>query len=154
MNKMQLKQEARARQGTDVMFAGRSLHIPGSSSQVEFETGSEGLVHLAIDEETGEKFRIKCFWEPNERRKQRSERLTNWRLADRNKAKADALGGAPFAMVFELGPLTPFAIVMKNVRGENWTKLRARVEAEQHYPATWWPPAAVRATWGYGLATG
>jgi hypothetical protein len=153
MNRMQLKQEARARQGTDLTFAGRSLHIPGSPAQVEFETGSEGLVHLAIDEATGEKFRIKCFWDPHQRRRERSQQLTKLKLADLRKTKADALGGAPFGMLDDLGLCTPFAVVMKNVRGENWTKLRARIEADAHYPATWWPSLAIRATWGYGLAT-
>lgn len=153
MGKMQVRQEARALQGKSVQCDGRKLHISGGSSAAEFEMGSEGLVHLAIDESTSEKFRIKCFWEPDERRRQRSERLVKFRLPDLKKSRADALGGAPFGMLPALGPCTPFAVVMKNVRGENWKKLRTRVEMESQYPPGWWPAPEIRATWGYGLAT-
>lgn len=153
MGKMQVRQEARALQGTSIQCNDRTLHISGGSSQAEFEMGSEGLVHLAKDESTGEKVRIKCFWEPDERRRRRSEKLVELELPDLNKSKADALGGAPFGMLPALGPCTPFAVVMKNVRGENWRKLRSRAETESQYPPSWWPPAEIRATWGYGLAT-
>jgi serine/threonine protein kinase len=153
MGKMQVRQEARALQGTDLQCNGRTLHIAGGSSQAQFEMGSEGVVHLATDESTGEKVRIKCFWEPDDRRRRRSEKLVKLELPDLNKSKADALGGAPFGMLPALGPYTPFAVVMKNVRGENWRKLRTRAETESQYPPNWWPSAEIRATWGYGLAT-
>src|ERR1700730_5273716 len=128
MGKMQVRQEARALQGKSLQFNSRSLHIAGGSSQAEFEMGSEGLVHLATDETSGERFRIKCFWEPDEGRRRRSERLVQLQLADLNKSSADALGGAPFGMLPALGPCTPFAVAMKNVRGENWRKLRSMAE--------------------------
>jgi serine/threonine protein kinase len=153
MGKMQVRQEARALQGKSLQFNSRSLHIAGGSSQAEFEMGSEGLVHLATDETSGERFRIKCFWEPDEGRRRRSERLVQLQLADLNKSSADALGGAPFGMLPALGPCTPFAVAMKNVRGENWRKLRSMAETETEYPPDWWPPAEIRATWSYGLAT-
>jgi hypothetical protein len=153
MGKMQVRQEARALQGKNVPFNSRSLHIAGGPSQAEFEMGSEGLVHLATDESSGEKFRIKCFWEPHDQRRQRSKRLVELGLADLNKSTADALGGAPFGMLPALGPYVPFAVIMKNVRGENWRKLRALVEIDAQYPPSWWPSPEIRATWGYGLAT-
>jgi hypothetical protein len=153
MGKMQLRQEALRRQGTTLQCNGRTLRISGGSSQAEFESGSEGLVQLATDENTCEKFRIKCFWDPHERRRRRSDRLVRFGLATLSKAKADALGGAPFDLLRELGPCTPFAVVMKNVRGENWRKLRERARMESQYPPGWWPSAAIRATWAYGLAT-
>jgi hypothetical protein len=153
MGKMQVRQEARALQGKNVPFNSRSLHIAGGPSQAEFEMGSEGLVHLATDESSGEKFRIKCFWEPHDQRRQRSKRLVELGLADLNKSTADALGGAPFGMLPTLGPYIPFAVIMKNVRGENWRKLRALVEIDAQYPPSWWPSPEIRATWGYGLAT-
>jgi hypothetical protein len=156
MSKMQVRQEARALQGSDIRCNNRTLHISGGSSRAEFESGSEGLVHVATDESTGEKFRIKCFWEPDERRKRRSGKLVQLKLATLEKSKADALGGAPFGMLPALGPCTPFAVVMKNVRGWNWRNLKERAERESRgsqYPPGWWPPATIRATWGYGLGT-
>jgi len=153
---MQVRQEARALQGSNIRCNDRTLHISGGSSRAEFESGSEGLVHVATDESTGEKFRIKCFWEPDERRKRRSEKLVQLKLATLEKPKADALGGAPFGMLPALGTYTPFAVVMKNVRGWNWRNLKERAERESRssqYPPSWWPPATIRATWAYGLAT-
>jgi serine/threonine protein kinase len=153
MGKMQLRKEALQLQGTDIQCDNRTLHISGGSSQAEFESGSEGLVHLATDKDTGEKFRIKCFWEPHDLRRRRSENLVGLELCDLNKSKADSLGGAPFRLLPAFGPCTPFAVVMKNVRGENWKKLRERAKMESQYPPGWWPSAEIRATWGYGLAT-
>jgi serine/threonine protein kinase len=153
MGKMQLRQEALRRQGASLHCDGRTLQISGGSSQAAFESGSEGLVQLATDIHTGEKFRIKCFWEPHEVRRRRSASLVQLELANLAKTKADALGGAPFEMLREIGPCTPFAVVMKNVRGENWRKLRDRAKTESQYPPGWWPAAATRATWAYGLAT-
>ena len=153
MARMQVRQEARTLQGTSLRCGNRTLRISGGSSQAEFEMGSEGLVHLATDEHTHEKFRIKCFWEPHERRQQRSQRLVQLQLPELRKPNADALGGAPFEMLPALGQWTPFAVVMKNVRGENWKKLRSRAEIESQYPTSWWPAPEIRATWGYGLAT-
>jgi hypothetical protein len=153
MGKMQLRQEARALQGKSIAFGDRSLKIAGESSRAEFESGSEGLVHLATDERSGESFRIKCFWEPDDMRRRRSEYLVALQLVELNKPRADALGGAPFGMLPPLGASTPFAVLMRNVRGESWRKLRTRAEAEAEYPPKWWPPVAIRATWAYGLAT-
>ncbi len=153
MGKMQLRQEARALQGKIIQFGRRSLQVAGDSARAEFESGSEGLVHLAIDKSTGEKFRIKCFWEPDDVRRRRSEHLVSLHLPDLNKSKADALAGAPFGMLPALGPCTPFALVARNVRGESWRKLRTRAEADSEYPPSWWPSDAIRATWAYGLAT-
>src|SRR5438132_9390083 len=58
-------------------------------------------------------------------------------------------------MVPALGPCTPFAVIMKNVCGWNWGKLRALAEtdAQYQYPPSWWPPVQIRSTWAYGLAT-
>lgn len=153
MSKLQMRKEAITRQGANVEFGSRKLRIAGGSSQAEFEMGSEGLVHLATDENDGERFRIKCFWDPHSQRRQRSEHLVNLQLADLNKSKADSLGGAPFGMLPELGPFTPFAVIMKNVRGENWRKMRGRIQDDPQYPPAWWPAPEIRATWGYGLAT-
>ena len=153
MNKMQLRQEARALQGKTIEFENRSLHIAGESSRAEFESGSEGIVHLATDERSGENFRIKCFWEPDDIRRRRSDYLVALQLADLNKSKADALGGAPFGMLPSIAPSMPFAVLMRNVGGESWRKLRTRAEADTQYPPSWWPPVSIRATWAYGLAT-
>lgn len=153
MGSMQLKKEALGRQGTRLQCDGRTLRISGGPSAAEFESGREGLVHLATDESTGEKFRIKCFFDPHATRRQRSEKLVGLELPNLRKTKADALGGAPFKILQSLGPLTPFALVMKNVRGQNWRDLRDLARTESQYPPSWWPSIEVRATWAYGLAT-
>jgi hypothetical protein len=148
-----LLREAMARQGTTLQFEGRGLRLTGGAAAAEFEAGREGLVHLAADETTGRQFRIKCFFEPDERRRRRSERLVNSRLADMNKSQADPLGGAAFRLLPELGPSTPFALLMKNVRGWNWFKLRDAAKRAERYPPSAWPGTEVRMTWAYGLAT-
>jgi hypothetical protein len=153
MSQAELRREALKRQGSQIAMNGRILQVSGGSSVAEFLFGREGLVQLAIDKETGQKYRIKCFWEPDERRLRRSEHLVNQCLANLNKNKADALGGAPIAMLSNLGHCTPFALVMRNVRGESWDKLKQRAQLDPEYPPRWWPPANIRATWAYGLAT-
>jgi hypothetical protein len=153
MNKMQLKKEARALQGKTIELENRTLKVAGQSAQAEFEMGSEGLVHLATDERSGKSFRIKCFWEPDEVRQRRSQYLVDLQLADQNKSIADALGGAPIEMLPSLGAYTPFAVLMRSIRGESWRSLKTRAEADPEYPPQWWPPTAIRATWAYGLAT-
>jgi len=150
---MQVNREALERQGTDVQCDDRIFHIPGDRKRALFESGSEGVVHLATDLSTGKKVRIKCFIEPHDHRRRRSEKLVGLELPNLEKLKADVLGGAPFGMLPQLGIYTPFAVLMKNVRGWNWEKLRSRVKDDDHYPPSFWPPVDIRATWGYGLAT-
>lgn len=153
MNKVQLRKEARSLQGTTVKLDDRSLKIAGDPSRAEFESGGEGIVHLATDESTQQQFRIKSFWEPDDIRRRRSEYLVRFKLADLAKTNADSLGGAPIGMLPSLGPSIPFAILMRNMGGENWRKLRMRAEADPTYPPDWWAPVTIRATWAYGLAT-
>jgi serine/threonine protein kinase len=145
--------EALARQGSRIKFDGRKLRIAGDSHGAVYESGSEGLVHLATDEKTGEEYRIKCFWEPDDERRQRSEQLIKLKLGEMGKPVADALGGAPFGIIPDLGVHTPFAVMMKNVRGISWKNLKERAKSDTKYPPIGWPTEEVRATWAYGLAT-
>jgi hypothetical protein len=151
--KADLMREALTRQGRTISCNGRTVQISGGSSHAEFESGSEGVVHLATEINSGEKYRIKCFYNPDELRRRRSEFLVRQQLANLKKYKADALGGAPTEILSNLGPLTPFALVMRNVQGESWRKLKMRAQGEDEYPPAWWPPVSIRATWAYGLAT-
>ncbi len=145
--------EALDRQGKTILWKKRRLFIPGGSQKAEFEMGGEGLVQLAIDEDTKLKYRIKCFWEPHEKRLRRSQLLAAQGLADLSKSVADALGGAPFGVLGSLGPNTPFAVIMKNVGGMSWQHLRENASVDAVYPPREWPTIDVRATWAYGLAT-
>lgn len=154
MQQADLMQEARARQGTTVVASnGRSYRFAGSTSQVVFRKGGEGLVQFAIDVTSGVERCVKCFWEPSAERRNRSILLVNQRLANQNKQKADALAGAPYEIIERLGPCTPFAVLMKKVRGDSWDDLKEVAKQSSTFPPVSWPPFRVRATWAYGLAT-
>ena len=153
MGKLEIRQAALKRQGTVVNASGRAFRIHGDQRQANFDSGSEGLVHFSTDVQTGSDFRIKCFWEPTDDRLRRSQILVKRQLSNGAKTMADALGGAPLQLLGRLGPETPFAVVMKSVRGVSWDRLRERAEADTRYPPRDWPPMQVRATWAYGLAT-
>jgi hypothetical protein len=153
MGKLEIRREAIERQGTIVKSHGRVFKIVGDQRGANFDSGSEGLVHFAVDQRTNTDYRIKCFWEPGDDRYRRSEVLVQRQLANAAKPSADALGGAPFELIGRLGPETPFAVVMKSVRGFSWARLRERAEGDTTYPPKDWPPVQVRATWAYGLAT-
>lgn len=157
MSKPDVMREAVARQGTTIRSSeGRRFAIQGNPRQASFESGGEGLVHTAVELERNAKCRIKCFFEPDERRWQRSWLLVQAKLADLSKSFADSLGGAPYEILQGLGPHTPFAVVMKNVEGISWRNLKeaARQDAANGiYPPKQWPSREVRATWAYGLAT-
>jgi serine/threonine protein kinase len=153
MGKAEVKREAVARQGTTIRSTeGRRFTIMGTQKSAVFEFGGEGLVHRAVDVDRNVNCRIKCFFEPDQLRYQRSSLLVQSRLADLGRSVADALGGAPYEMLQGLGPYTPFAIVMKNVAGTSWRNLKERAQQET-YPPPGWPEREVRATWAYGLAT-
>lgn len=157
MPKPELLREAVERQGTVVRCQGRSFRVDGTSDRAVFKMGGEGLVHLATDLSTNNSCRIKCFWEPSALRRKRSEMLVQQQLADLGKTIADALGGAPYEMLRDVGTHTPFAIVMKDVHGFSWKDLKEnglqRSLKENQYPPPNWPSLPVRATWAYGLAT-
>jgi hypothetical protein len=160
MTKLDVRREAFARQGTHLNVLGRTLRIAGSPGKAVFEMGAEGLVHLATDDRTGDQYRIKCFWEPDDQRRNRSEKLValgpaSWHpeLAQMGKGLANPLGGTPFKVLSSLGLQTPFALIMKNVPGTNWRNLKAFAMNDTKYPPDPWPSESVRATWAYGLAT-
>ncbi|MGE5341796.1 MAG: protein kinase domain-containing protein [Candidatus Omnitrophota bacterium] len=152
MSEAEVRREAVARQGSRIVSSGQKYLIQGTKNRAEFEQGGEGLVHLATNEDTGIQYRIKCFWDPNEVRKQRSLVLAQQQLADLGKKYADALGGAPFDVLGTLGPYTPFAVVMKNVNGSSWKNLKEMAGISSTYPPLGWPNIKIRATWAYGLA--
>jgi len=160
MTKLDVRREAVARQGTQLNVLGRILRIAGSPGKAVFEMGAEGLVQLATDDISGDQYRIKCFWEPDEQRLNRTEKLValgpaSWypELAQMGKAVADPFGGAPFRVLTSLGRHTPFALIMKNVPGTSWRNLKAFAMDDTSYPPGGWPSERVRATWAYGLAT-
>lgn len=153
MTRYELMEEARQRQGTFLVASNRRTYrIGGTSNQVAFRPGGEGLVQFAYDSVANAECCIKCFWDPNPARRERSELLVRQRLANRNKTIADALAGAPYEIIERVGRHTPFAILMKKISGESWADLKERVKAGS-YPPTAWPDVKVRATWAYGLAT-
>ena len=153
MGKMEIRREAIERQGSHIVCGGRRFYISGDKKSCSFESGGEGLVHLAIDESTNTHCRIKCFWEPTAIRRQRSQTLVQQQLSNLNKTVADALGGAPYDLLTSIGPFAPFGVVMKNVSGMSWKNLREQAENATQYPPPDWPSFQVRATWAYGLAT-
>src|SRR5262249_6209595 len=131
------------------------LFIPGDQSRVQFEEGSEGVVHLAVHKKTNIRYRVKCFFEPTDARRERSKILTAQKLADLSRTSADALGGAPFQLIDDIdnSPNTRFAIVMKDVLGKSWRYFREKVETADRYPPDDWATIEVRAPGAYGLAT-
>ena len=151
-----LMREAMSRQGTKISVNGTKYLFAGQPDKVAFAQGGEGLVQLATNQSTGVEYRIKCFWDPNSLRKQRCEMLVKQQLANLTKERADALGGAPFEMTARLGSLTPFAVIMKNIKGVSWANFKeAGREALRagSYPPPHWPSLQVRSTWAFGLAT-
>src|ERR1700739_433125 len=151
-----LMREAMSRQGTKISVNGTKYLFAGQPDKVSFAQGGEGLVQLATNQSTGVEYRIKCFWDPNSLRKQRCEMLVKQQLANLTKERADALGGAPFEMTARLGSLTPFAVIMKNIKGVSWANFKeAGREALRagSYPPPHWPSLQVRSTWAFGLAT-
>jgi len=153
MSKKDVNLDALARQGSTINVNGWKLRVQGDRSRAVYEMGSEGLVHLAIDEKHDTRYRIKCFWDPTPERLRRSKSLTHLQLVELAKPIADALGGAPFAVLPSLSPSTPFALLMKDVRGTSWKNLREHAESDSEYPPSGWPSLEVRAVWSYGLAT-
>jgi serine/threonine protein kinase len=149
----QVQREALNRQGNLIRWGQRRYVIYGGPQRAEFESGGEGLVQLAIELSSQSKYRIKCFWKPDAMRRHRSELLVKEKLSDAGKTVADALAGAPFGILDDLGPSTPFAVIMKNVNGLNWAALRERGSIDSSYPPADWPSIDIRATWAYGLAT-
>jgi serine/threonine protein kinase len=152
-SKSKLRREALARQGTIVSVRGRRYKFLGNQAKAEFEEGGEGLVQPVREEQGYSRYRVKCFWEPNNNRKYRSSLLTQNPLANPNKEYADALAGAPVEIWEQLGAYTPFAVVMKEVRGRSWKSLREAASVAEKYPLPDWPLLSIRATWAYGLAT-
>jgi serine/threonine protein kinase len=145
-----LREEAVIRQGSTVL---NRFVLAGDPDRAYFESGSEGLVQLATDLQTNQLCRIKCFWEPDQERHRRSERLVAQNLAFTGVAAGDALGGAPYEVLPKLGAHTPFAIVMKNVKGRSWRTRKELAIAGGRNPPEDWSALPVRATWAYGLAT-
>ncbi len=153
MSKSEIRREALERQGTIIHSKGRRFQIEGNHDRAVFRFGGEGLVHVATELGSGVKYRIKCFWEPSDKRQKRSAMLVQQQLADLEKTVADALGGAPFELLARLGAYTPFAVVMKDVKGYSWKDLKEKARLDRRYPPAQWPSLEVRAIWAYGLAT-
>jgi len=154
MQQGELMQEARARQGKTLTASnGRNYRFAGSTSQVAFRKGGEGLVQFAVDMNSGTECCVKCFWDPNVERRKRSSLLVKQRLANQNKHSADALAGAPYEIIERVGACTPFAVLMKKVKGESWDDLKETAKQSSTFPPSSWPSLRVRATWAYGLAT-
>src|SRR5437879_4538244 len=107
MSKKDVNLEALARQGSTINVNGWKLRVHGDRSRAVYEMGSEGLVHLAVDEKHDTRYRIKCFWDPTPERLRRSRKLTQLQLVELGKPIADALGGAPFALLPSLSRSTP-----------------------------------------------
>jgi serine/threonine protein kinase len=153
LSKFQIQTEARQRQGSTIKNGGRRYKFSGDPGKVEFRQGAEGLVQPVVDLDTGMRYRIKCFFDPSPARRQRSTLLVGLKLANAQKNFADSLGGAPFEMLTKIGPTTPFAVVMKEIQGESWDRIKEKARDEQVYPPAGLPGLRVRATWSYGLAT-
>jgi serine/threonine protein kinase len=149
--RIDIRREAMARQGSVVKHGLRRYLIEGDSRSARFQMGEEGLVHYAIEPRTGIRIRIKCFWEPDDDRMERSRYLVQQRLARRAPDGCDVLGGAPFAFIDSLGQLSRFALVMRNVPGESWKDLRQTAEQEPAYPPPGWPSLKTRILWAYAL---
>jgi serine/threonine protein kinase len=154
MQRVDLQHEARRRQGTTLSASnGRQYRFHGTSAVLQCPNGSEGLVQFAVDVATGVECCVKCFWDPSADRRKRSLLLAHQQLANPQKYAADALAGAPYEVIEQLGPCTPFAVLMKKVRGDSWNLLKERVSLSATFPPQPWPSLRVRATWAYGLAT-
>lgn len=151
MSIVAIQREAFARQGRVIQAGTRTLTFSGGQNRPLFRAGGEGLVQLVTDQ-TGTEFQFKCFYEPTADRRRRSEVLVKQRLAKPGKPKADALGGAPLDLLPSIGPMTPFGVLMKNVRGSSWKDLK-EFTSSGAYPPPWWPNLQVRALWAFGLAT-
>ena len=153
MSKFNVQNEARERQGTTLSFGGNRYQFLGTPSSVEFRQGAEGLVQPVVDPRTGKRYRVKCFFDPSDQRRLRSTLLVQQQLAKAHKHFADSLGGAPFEVVQNVGPHTPFAVVMKEIQGESWDRVKEKAKDESRYPPSMLPSLQVRATWAYGLAS-
>src|SRR5262249_35723749 len=122
-------------------------------SSVAFRQGAEGLVQPVVDPDTNKYYRLKCFFDPSEKRLQRSTLLVQQQLAKAHKQFADSLGGAPFEVIQNVGPHTPYAVIMKEIQGESWDRIKEKAKEEPGYPPGSLPSLQVRATWAYGLAS-
>jgi len=114
MGRLDVRREAFARQGTHLNVLGTTLRIAGSPGKAVYEMGAEGLVHLATDDRTGDQYRIKCFWEPDDQRRIRSEtcRFRTRQLASRTGTIQQTPCRSPRGRAFQ-GPFhsrTPYAI--------------------------------------------
>ena len=145
------REEALARQGTIVKGRRGEYFIEGDHKAVKYQEGAEGLVHWAVEQRTGARYRIKVFWEPDDNRLARSRHLVTQRLANQTKS-IDVLAGAPFALLDSMGGVSRFALVMKNVNGESWYDIRENAKNEAIYPPPDWPSFKIRLLWAYGLA--
>jgi hypothetical protein len=150
--RIQIRQEAIARQGSVIKQRRNRYLIEGDQRKARFQMGEEGLVHYAVEESSGTKYRIKCFWEPDDSRLERSRFLVKQGLADLKKTSADVLAGAPFGLIDSIGGLSRFALVMKTVEGMSWKDLRQDAEQSGEYPPPTWPSLRIRLLWAYGLA--
>jgi len=150
--RMAIKREAMERQGTVINCRRRRYLIEGDGERARFQMGEEGLVHYAQEQKTGQMYRIKCFWEPDDIRLERSRYLVGQKLANLGKSLVDVLAGAPFELIDTLGGLSRFALIMKSVDGRSWKDLRQDAEQEDEYPPRGWPSFRTRILWAYGLA--
>src|SRR5262249_52865191 len=148
----EIRKEAIARQGTTLKRRRTRYFIEGDQKKAKFQMGEEGLVHYAVDQGSGTKYRIKCFWEPDDGRLARSRHLVKQRLANLKNGSIDVLAGAPFGLIDSIGGLSRFALIMKNVEGGSWKDLRQDAENLGVYPPPGWPSLKIRLLWAYGLA--
>jgi hypothetical protein len=150
--RIEIRKEAIARQGSTLKQRRTRYFIEGDKKKAKFQMGEEGLVHYAVDQGSGTKYRIKCFWEPDDGRLARSRYLVKQRLADLKNGSVDVLAGAPFGLIDSIGGLSRFALIMKNVEGGSWKDLRQDAENLGVYPPPDWPSFKIRVLWAYGLA--
>lgn len=151
--KREIQEEAIARQGKTIECRGRRYKIDGNQKGAAFKTGAEGLVHPAIEEDTGHKYRIKCFWEPDDTRLARSQFLVKQKLAKTTGSTVDVLAGAPFELVDTIGGRSRFALLMNNIEGKSWKESCENADLTGEYPPQDWPTFTTRLVWAFGLAT-
>ena len=135
-----------ARQGLLLALNGRALRFAGDQTGAAFREGGEGIVQEVTDLVTKQPLRFKCFFEPTTLRRKRSKHLADANLALGLGAGVDALGGAPLKLLENVGPHTPFGILMKNVDGESWQCVKENGDPQLSLTEE------IRMSWCYGLA--
>jgi serine/threonine protein kinase len=152
-DKIGIRREAVERQGSVIQWDGAHYLVEGDQKRARFQIGEEGLVHCAVEQFTGTKYRIKCFWEPDHNRLERLRFLVDRGLGKLKDKSADVLAGAPFDIIPSMGPISRFASIMKSVEGESWKEMREFAVQSPAYPPPDWPTLRIRLLCAYRLAS-